>query len=87
VIVWDIDTDDWQLDNFAKEQTNFLNGIADNAGVPGHISLEHDPHQVTVEQLVPWAFPYVKSQGYKATTVSECIGDNPSNWYRTKSLR
>ncbi|KAJ2959231.1 hypothetical protein NQZ79_g5330 [Umbelopsis isabellina] len=91
VIVWDVDTDDWQLDGttdyFTKEKNNFINGIADNTGVPGHISLEHDPHQSTVEQLAPWEFAYVKNLGYKATTVSECIGDDPSNWYRTKSLR
>jgi hypothetical protein len=75
------------VNKFATEKTNFLNGIAGNTGVPGHISLEHDPLQITVEQLAPWAFDYVKSLGYKPTTVSACIGDDPSNWYRTKSLR
>ncbi|KAI9282421.1 carbohydrate esterase family 4 protein [Umbelopsis sp. AD052] len=87
VIVWDVDTDDWQVNNLATEKTNFINGIAANPDVPGHISLEHDPLQITSLQLAPWAFSYVKSHGYKPTTVSECIGDNPSNWYRTKSLR
>ncbi|RUS26704.1 hypothetical protein BC938DRAFT_484234 [Jimgerdemannia flammicorona] len=84
VIVWDVDTNDWLLDNLAKEQANYKAGVAGSSPkTGGHISLQHDPHQITAEKLAPWAVNYVKGLGYSVTTVAECLGDtNPSNWYR-----
>jgi peptidoglycan/xylan/chitin deacetylase (PgdA/CDA1 family) len=46
------------------------------------IVLQHDPYQSTVEQIVPWVVNYAKTNGKRIVTVGECVGDDPSNWYR-----
>ncbi|RUS32822.1 hypothetical protein BC938DRAFT_474160 [Jimgerdemannia flammicorona] len=84
VVVWDVDSEDWLVENLKKEQTNYQNAIKGTTPADsGHISLQHDPHKITSQQLAPWAVDYVKKLGYKVTTVGDCLGDSdPKNWYR-----
>ncbi|KAI8354059.1 hypothetical protein BD560DRAFT_449705 [Blakeslea trispora] len=75
-ILWDIDTNDWRKRGLTAEQTEVKNVIdKDVANVTmGHIALEHDIHEHTVTELVPWLVNYVKEKGYQFVTVSDCIG-------------
>ncbi|RUS13718.1 hypothetical protein BC937DRAFT_94882 [Endogone sp. FLAS-F59071] len=84
VIVWDVDSEDWLVENFAKEQANYKSALKGTSPKnSGHISLQHDPHPISAQQLAPWAVKYVHSLGYKITTVADCLGDhNPKDWYR-----
>ncbi|KAI8078115.1 uncharacterized protein B0P05DRAFT_454393, partial [Gilbertella persicaria] len=75
-ILWDIDTNDWRKQGLAAEQALVKEVIEkDVANVTmGHIALEHDIHEHTVTELVPWLISYVKEKGYEFVTVSDCIG-------------
>ncbi|KAI7896766.1 uncharacterized protein EV154DRAFT_584934 [Mucor mucedo] len=78
-ILWDIDTNDWRHLGLSTEQKNVKEVLdEDIANVTmGHISLEHDIHEDTVNTLVPWLTEYVKSKGLTFVTVSDCIGVEP----------
>ncbi|KAH8892816.1 glycoside hydrolase/deacetylase [Thozetella sp. PMI_491] len=85
VIIWNVDTDDYDNDDpnlIQNAMNNFDNAVSTNAGQNAYISLEHDVHQYTVQALVPHIINTVKSRGYKAVTVGECLGDPSGNWYR-----
>ncbi|KAI7900478.1 uncharacterized protein BX663DRAFT_439352 [Cokeromyces recurvatus] len=78
-IMWDIDTKDWEHNGLNAEQERVRkvmeNDVANTS--MGHICLEHDIHEDTVQHLVPWLITYVKEKGYEFVTVSNCIGVKP----------
>jgi peptidoglycan/xylan/chitin deacetylase (PgdA/CDA1 family) len=78
-IMWSVDTKDWEHKGLAYEQGLVSEVMeADVANVTmGHIALEHDIHQDTVDTLVPWLISYVKEKGLEFVTVSDCIGVQP----------
>lgn len=75
VIIWDVDSQDWATHNLADEQREYKS-VLDKASSSnsGHIALEHEVYEQTVNELVPWAIKYVKSKGYKFATVADCTG-------------
>ncbi|KAI9487313.1 MAG: hypothetical protein EXX96DRAFT_646997 [Benjaminiella poitrasii] len=78
-VMWDVDTKDWEHKGLKAEQAR-VRAIMDDdiANVTmGHIALEHDIHEDTVKNLVPWFIEYVKKKGYEFVTVSDCIGVSP----------
>ena len=78
-VLWDIDTKDWEKKGLKAEQTR-VKAVLDKdvANVTmGHISLEHDIHEETVNTLVPWLTKYVKDKGLTFVTVSDCLGLEP----------
>lgn len=50
--------------------------------VSGPIVLAHDMKH-TIEILAAHIISTAKAHGLKMVTVGECLGDDPSNWYRT----
>ncbi|KAK4178456.1 hypothetical protein QBC36DRAFT_368153 [Triangularia setosa] len=46
------------------------------------LQIEHDIHQQIVYNLTDYILTSLFSNGYRAVTVGECLGDPPSNWYR-----
>ncbi|KAM4060598.1 polysaccharide deacetylase domain-containing protein [Hirsutella rhossiliensis] len=70
------ETNDEAFENFKRE---FGNG--------GTISLMHDVHNTTVNQLIPNVINFLNGpgKGKQSMTVGECLGDAPANWYRTGS--
>jgi peptidoglycan/xylan/chitin deacetylase (PgdA/CDA1 family) len=74
VVDWDVDTNDWKTHNFADETAAYKTMDKDTSSTVGHITLEHEVYDQTVNQLVPWAIEYIKSKGYKFVTMSECLG-------------
>ncbi|OZJ05715.1 hypothetical protein BZG36_01426 [Bifiguratus adelaidae] len=85
LVIWDIDSEDWLLENFSKEQAQYTQQLAGQSyKSSAHISLQHDIHPITVQQLAPWVIPYVRDTlHYKLMPVASCLGDsNPANWYR-----
>jgi len=80
VIQADIDTLDYNYqDNIGVAVENFRQGVQNG----GTISLEHDVHQHTVDQLAQQIIDITKGAGLNAVTVGECLGDPAENWYRT----
>lgn len=73
VVNWDVDTRDWENHNLAQEQAAYKSMDSDTNSTLGHITLEHEVYNQTVDELVPWAINYVKEKGYKFVTVAECL--------------
>ncbi|KAG1441608.1 hypothetical protein G6F56_011401 [Rhizopus delemar] len=71
---WDLDTNDWRAHDFDQEKSAYEEMENDSAETHGHITLEHEVYDQTVNTLVPWAIEYVKAKGYEFVTVSDCIG-------------
>ncbi|KAI8641929.1 hypothetical protein BD408DRAFT_467459 [Parasitella parasitica] len=74
VVTWDIDTQDWLTHNLSQEKIAYQIMDKDTSSTLGHIALEHEVFDQTVNGLAPWAIKYVKSKKYKFVTVSECLG-------------
>jgi peptidoglycan/xylan/chitin deacetylase (PgdA/CDA1 family) len=73
VVDWDVDTQDWSNHNLAEEQAAYKTMDKDTASTIGHITLEHEVYDQTVNELVPWVISYIKSKNYKFVTMSECL--------------
>jgi peptidoglycan/xylan/chitin deacetylase (PgdA/CDA1 family) len=72
IILWDVDTLDWQHHNPAKTEH-----IALAQTRPGSIILQHDIHKTTVDAM-PATLDALAAKGFKFVTVSELIGmDRP----------
>lgn len=78
-VLWDIDTKDWEKKGLASEQKRVKRILDHDVAnkTMGHISLEHDIHEGTVNTLVPWLTKYVKEKGLEFVTVSDCLGLEP----------
>lgn len=78
-IMWSVDTKDWEHKGLSYEQNLVRKVMEDD--VPnvtvGHIALEHDIHEDTVNTLVPWLVSYVQEKHLEFVTVSDCIGVEP----------
>lgn len=74
VVTWDIDTQDWSTHDLSKEQEAYKTMDKDTSSTVGHVTLEHEVYDQTVNDLVPWAIKYVESKKYKFVTMSECLG-------------
>lgn len=46
------------------------------------LQIEHDIHTQIVHNLTDYILTSLFSNGYRAVTVGECLGDPPANWYR-----
>ncbi|KAJ3053392.1 hypothetical protein HK097_004399 [Rhizophlyctis rosea] len=79
VVNWDLDSQDWNglTPAASLAQTSFTN--ADNSG---HIILSHENYQSTVDTLLPNVIAWAKQKGWKLVTVGECLGEDPSLWYK-----
>ncbi|KAG1438785.1 hypothetical protein G6F56_012523 [Rhizopus delemar] len=74
VVNWDLDTNDWRAHDFTQEKSAYQEMDKDTAQSLGHITLEHEVYEQTVNELVPWAIDYLKTKGYQLVTASDCIG-------------
>ncbi|EIE80186.1 hypothetical protein RO3G_04891 [Rhizopus delemar RA 99-880] len=77
VVNWDLDTNDWRAHDFTQEKSAYQEMDKDTTGTVGHITLEHEVYNQTVNELIPWAIEYVKAKNYQFVTASECIGAEP----------
>lgn len=85
IILYDIDTKDYQNDDPAVIQNSknwFSGNVSNPAGGKSFIELSHDTHQQTALTLVSFMLDTLTARGYKAVTVGECMSDPKTNWYR-----
>jgi len=80
MIMWNIDTLDWQISDTGGSATNvynnFVAGISpylSNLSVKGFISLEHDQYTVTSGALQNM-ITYANSKGLVHRRIDECFG-------------
>ena len=77
-----MDTKDWEGD-YNKARQIFSGAVASgNPKGSSFISLAHDIHQETVVTLVQFMIDQARKYGYELTTMGDCLGDAPANWYR-----
>ncbi|MBQ5743193.1 MAG: polysaccharide deacetylase family protein [Clostridia bacterium] len=69
IILWNVDTKDWQYRNADTVARNILTSTT-----PGDIILMHDIYPSTLE-AIKLALPLLAEQGYEFVTVSELLGD------------
>ncbi|ORE07136.1 glycoside hydrolase/deacetylase [Rhizopus microsporus var. microsporus] len=76
VVTWDIDTRDWENHDLSGELDAYKS-VMDSSSDHGHIALQHEVYEQTVNDLVPKVVEYAKEKDYKFVTVAECI-DEPA---------
>ncbi|KAJ3040083.1 hypothetical protein HK097_002650 [Rhizophlyctis rosea] len=78
-ILWSVDSFDYEEGrSMAQKQATYEN--LDRS--IKHIALNHDVHETTVTQLVPYILKWAKDNGVKLVTVGECLGEASSKWYK-----
>jgi len=78
-VLWDIDSGDSIGSSIAQQQSQYNSASTGTS----HIFLQHETHQSTVQQMVPFIINWAKSRGLKMVTVGQCLGDPQSNWYNS----
>ncbi|KAK7947117.1 family 4 carbohydrate esterase [Apiospora aurea] len=79
---YNVDTLDWEgdYDRARSIYSSALGGADPNTS--SFISLEHDIHERTVNELAQFLIDTARQDGYQLVTMGECLGDPDSNWYR-----
>jgi len=77
IVLWEFDSFDWMVVQDPKYPVeyitnNFTERVNDATAKAGHISLQHDLHQQTVD-LAPKIFPIVTDKGFNVKTIGGCI--------------
>ncbi|KAJ3042737.1 Carbohydrate esterase 4 protein [Rhizophlyctis rosea] len=70
-IVWDTDSGDSSGYTVAQSEAALASSLGSG---DQHIVLDHETHQETVQQIVPWIIKNYGSK-YRWVTVAECLGD------------
>ncbi|PYH96589.1 glycoside hydrolase/deacetylase [Aspergillus ellipticus CBS 707.79] len=86
VILYDIDTEDYSHDSPEAIQSSkdiFDRSLdsRDSFDRPWLV-IAHDVHEQTVHNLTEHMLNKLMTEGYRAVTVGECLGDPPELWYR-----
>ncbi|KAF8935858.1 hypothetical protein BGZ52_001490 [Haplosporangium bisporale] len=85
IVAWNIDTNDWRHPNDIDMSLDAYRRALGGSGARDHgfIALEHDTLGTTAYKLAPAVIKYAKNQGFKVVTVGTCLGQSPSQWYRS----
>ncbi|KAM6490152.1 carbohydrate esterase family 4 protein [Amanita muscaria] len=75
VILWDFDSQDSLGVSVQQQKQNYDNIIAQR---PENIlAINHEVHETTVTEILPYAIEKLQAAGYKLVTVAECLGKQP----------
>ncbi|KAI5799929.1 carbohydrate esterase family 4 protein [Geopyxis carbonaria] len=89
ITFFDLDTDDYN--NVTPEliinaKNNFKNAVQpSDPTTDSFLSIAHDIHPQTANNLTAYMLDTLIAKGYKAVTVGECLGDDKANWYRNST--
>ncbi|KIL57645.1 carbohydrate esterase family 4 protein [Amanita muscaria Koide BX008] len=75
VVVWDFDSQDSTGASSAQQKQNYDNAIAQHPS--NLLALNHEVHETTVTETIPYAIQKLQAAGYRLVTVAECLGKNP----------
>lgn len=86
IAFFDLDTDDYNNDSpllIQNAKNNFGNVInPSNPAANSFLVISHDIHEQTAHNLTSYMLDTLRSKGYRAVTLGECLGDPQANWYR-----
>ncbi|KAI6359417.1 hypothetical protein MCOR25_007072 [Pyricularia grisea] len=86
ITYFDLDTADYLNDSpllIQNSKNNFDNAV--NGQVVSQsdfLVISHDIHEQTAHNLTAYMLERMKTLGYQAVTVGDCLGDPQANWYR-----
>jgi peptidoglycan/xylan/chitin deacetylase (PgdA/CDA1 family) len=86
VVSTNLDTRDWANTGpgqSVNSRNTFDQFTASDPASASYIVLNHDIHRTTVYEVAEYEIQRLRSRGYRAVTVGECLGDAPGNWYRS----
>lgn len=79
---YNLDTLDWQGD-YDRSRSIYSSALSGaDPKTSSFISLEHDIHERTVNELAQYLIDTARQYGYQLVTMGECLGDPVGNWYR-----
>ncbi|KAG8922976.1 Carbohydrate esterase 4 protein [Tulasnella sp. 417] len=73
IVIWDFDSGDTAAGATVEKSKAAYKAIADKKPM-SILTLNHETHETTVKQVLPYALNYLKAKGYKFVTVAECLG-------------
>jgi hypothetical protein len=79
---FDLDTQDWLLKPQVARDSFSSVVSQQSPSTSSFIAIAHDIHEMTVHGYVQYMIDEARKYGYELTTVGECLGDHPNNWYR-----
>jgi len=81
LIIWNMDSGDAGVPPKTTEQSEALYDAAIASGSPGGIlTLNHETHNTTVNDVIPYAIQKLKNAGYDFVTVAECSNLPAYQW-------
>jgi len=75
VVMWSMDSGDSAGVSVPDQQQRFDNIV--NTHPSNALVLQHETHQSTVDQVLPYAITRLQAAGYQLVTVAECLGLAP----------
>ncbi|KAI6264705.1 hypothetical protein MCOR27_011648, partial [Pyricularia oryzae] len=86
ITYFDLDTADYLNDSpllIQNSKNNFDNAVDGQVvSQSDFLVISHDIHEQTAHNLTAYMLERMKTLGYQAVTVGECLGDAQANWYR-----
>jgi len=75
LVIWDFDSGDSAGKTASQSKNLYKSLISKN---PNNVlTLNHETHESTVNDVLPYAIKLFKAKGYKMVTVAECLGQSP----------
>ncbi|CAZ79457.1 unnamed protein product [Tuber melanosporum] len=87
VIIWDLNTDDYNNDSpqLIENSKRIVRDaiVGTSPANRDFMSIAHDIHEQTVLALTDYQIGVGKNAGYQHVRLGECLNDPEANWYRT----
>ncbi|PPQ67968.1 hypothetical protein CVT24_003161, partial [Panaeolus cyanescens] len=75
IVYWDFDSGDSVGASAEKQRSNYDEVVRNHPNTL--LSLQHDVHETSIRQTLPYAIEQLQGAGYKLVTLSECLGTSP----------
>ncbi|KDQ18657.1 carbohydrate esterase family 4 protein [Botryobasidium botryosum FD-172 SS1] len=83
VIIWDVDSGDSVGATAEQSKQTYLAAVDSKAS--NVLTLNHETHQSSAEDVLPFAIKTFQAKGYRLVTVAECLGYKARDMYQRKT--
>ncbi|KDQ06975.1 carbohydrate esterase family 4 protein [Botryobasidium botryosum FD-172 SS1] len=83
VIIWDVDSEDSMGATAEQSEQTYTNAV--ERGAASILTLNHETHESTAVEVLPFMIKLFKDKGYKLVTVAECLGYKPQDMYQRRT--
>jgi len=85
IVNWDLDSGD--STGLSPDASKAIYDQAISHHPSSILALNHETHETTAHQVVPYIIQKLQSAGYELVTVAECLGMEPYQWTTTPSVK